>query len=360
MNGYQEVPNPEVYNPPQQPMVDPNSTPMQGSNVPIQSPYVNPPQQQGPPQQPGGYPVAPGGYPSSPGGYPNAPGGYGGNPYQGQGYANQQMPPVAVQPVYFEGIQFVYVKDPMQELNETTSCLIRQQPQFLEQITGCESPNRYYVFSQSPQAGMKLLFKCKEFSSCCQRHCCAANAREFIMDMKHVANVGCMDENFQNSFVHINRPFKCTCCCLERPEMIVNYSQGNQLVGRVKQPFTCCDPFFTVYDFSGSLRYYVHADYCQCGICCANNCCGKMSEAVFNIYKDANMTERCGFIVKKVANLSELLTSADSYQVNFPSDASPSEKILLIATTLMIDYQYFEQSANDNKNNNNASISIRI
>ena len=57
----------------------------------------------------------------------------------------------------------------MAELAISTGVLIRQQPQILEQITGCESPNRYYVFSQSPQAGMKLLFMCKELSECCQR-----------------------------------------------------------------------------------------------------------------------------------------------------------------------------------------------
>jgi len=156
----------------------------------------------------------------------------------------------------------------------------------------------------------------------------------------------------------INKPFKCTCCCLERPVMDVTYSQGKQLVGQVKQPFTCCDPHFTVYDYSGTLRYFIHADYCQCGICCANNFCGKMSEATFNIYKDAGMTQPCGSIIKKVASFSELVTSADSYQVNFPLDASPSEKILLIVTTLMIDYQYFEQKADDN--NKRGGVSIRI
>ena len=348
MEGYQSVPNPGgYYPPPQDPMGGPGGIPPDQQGIPPQQPSPIPPPQPSPippPQQPGGYPTAPGGYPSSPGGY--AP-----NPYQAQGYANQPVPQVAVQPVYFAGIQFVYVADPMQELNISTGVLIRQQPQFLEQITGCESPNRYYVFSQSPQAGMKLLFKCKEQSECCQRNCCAASVREFVMDMKHVANVGCMDENFQNSFVHINKPFRCTCCCLERPVMDVNYSQGNQLVGQVKQPFTCCDPYFTIYDYSGTLRYFVSADCCQCGICCANNFCGKMSEAVFNIFKDAGLTEVCGSIVKKVASLSELVTSADSYQVNFPADASPSEKILLICCALMIDYQYFEQKAdNDNSN----------
>ena len=57
-----------------------------------------------------------------------------------------------------------------------------------------------------------------------------------------------------------------------------------------------------------------------------------------------------GSIVKKVANLSELVTSADSYQVNFPADAKPNEKLLLIITTLMIDYQFFEEKAGQNDN----------
>ena len=83
-----------------------------------------------------------------------------------------------------------------------------------------------------------------------------------------------------------------------------------------------------------------------------------MSEAVFNIYKDAGLTEPVGSIVKKVASFSELITSADSYQVNFPLDASPSEKILLIVTALMIDYQFFEQKASDD--DNKRGIAIRI
>ena len=324
MQGYSSVPNPGYY-PPQQPG--------------------------GYPQAPGGYPQAPGGYPQAPGGYPQAPGGYT-NPYPGQGYTNQPIPPVAAPPVNFAGITYVYVPDPMQELALSTGVLIRQQPQFFEQITGCESPNRYYVFSQSPQGGMKLLFKCKESSECCQRNCCSASAREFIMDIKHIANAGMMNENFQNSFVHVNKPFKCTCFCLERPEMIATFCQGGQLLGKVKQPFTCCDPLFTVTDNAGVDRFFVHADCCQCGIMCSNNFCGKMSEALFNIYGDAALTSPIGSIIKKVATFSELVTSADSYQVNFPANATPNEKLLLIITGLMIDYQYFEEKAGDNNNNN--------
>ena len=295
---------------------------------------------QPPPYQAGGYP--------QPGGYPTAPGGYGASPYQAQGYVNQPMPQTAV-PVNHFGFAYTYVLDPMQELALSTGVLIRQQPQFFEQISGCETPNRYFVFSQSPQTGFKMLFLCREQSECCQRNCCAASMREFVMDIKHIANVGAINENFSNSFVHVNKPFKCTCCCLERPEMIATYAAGNEIVGKVKQPFSCCDPIFTIYDNAGTMRYFVHADCCQCGICCTGFC-AKMSEAVFNIYRDGNMGHPVGSITKKVANLSELVTSADSYQVNFPADAKPNEKLLLIITTLMIDYQFFEERAGQNDN----------
>ena len=311
------------------------------------SPVSNPGYQ--PPYQQGGYPQAPGGYVQAPGGYPSAPGGYGSNPYQAQGYANQPMPPTAMPPVHFAGITYTYVLDPMQELALSPSVLIRQQPQFFEQISGCESPNRYFVFSQSPQTGFKMLFKCKEQSECCQRNCCSASMREFVMDIKHIANAGALNENFQNSFVHVNKPFKCTCCCLERPEMIANYSANGELVGKVKQPFSCCDPIFTIYDNAGTMRYFIYADCCQCGLCCSGPC-AKMSEVTFNIYRDANMGQPIGSIVKKIANFSELITSADSYQVNFPADARPNEKLLLIITGLMIDYQFFEERAGNDDN----------
>jgi hypothetical protein len=46
-----------------------------------------------------------------------------------------------------------------------------------------------------------------------------------------------------------------------------------------------------------------------------------------------------------------LITSADSYQIIFPKDASPKDKMILILAGLMIDYQFFEESASSNNNN---------
>ena len=320
----------------------------QNPNIP---PGGYPPQGYQPPSQ-GGYNYPP---PSSPGGYPqpSAPGGYNASQYPTQGYVNQPMPqPGAVPPPRFGGIQYVYVADPMAELAMSTGVLIRQEAQFFEQITGCESPNRYYVFSQCPQGGMKLLFKCKEYSECCMRNCCPAESREFNMAIKHIATSANLDENFSAPFVNVKKPFKCTCCCLERPEMLVTYGGNNQPLGRIKQPFSCCDPIFTTYDSTGNIRNAIHGDCCQCGLICKNNFCGKLSEVNFNIYEGSNIgTNPVGSIVKRVATAAELVTSADSYQVNFPPKATPSDKMLLIVAGLMIDYQFFEESASSKDNN---------
>jgi hypothetical protein len=313
--------------------------------------YIQVPQNASPnpyAQQGYGYP------PSSPGGYVphQQAGGY--SQYPAQGYANQPVPQVAAVPApYFGGLQYVYVADPMTELGLSTGVLIRQEAQFLEQLTGCESPNRYYVFSQSPQAGMKLLFKCKEYSECCMRNCCPANNREFNMAIKHIATAANLDENFSTPFIDVRKPCKCTCFCLERPEMLVRFGNQGQTLGRIKQPFTCCDPVFSTYDSTGIVKYTIHGDCCQCGLLCKNNFCGKLSEVTFNIYKGNNIASvPCGSITKKVATAAELVTSADSYQVNFPPDANPQDKMLLIVAGLMIDYQFFEETASSNDNNN--------
>ena len=113
----------------------------------------------------------------------------------------------------------------MAELAMSTGVLIRQEAQFLEQITGCESPNRYFVFSQSPQGGMKLLFKCKEQSGCCMRNCCPANSREFNMLIKHVKNASNLDDNYSAPYLHISKPFNVLVVALIGPKCWLIFAQ---------------------------------------------------------------------------------------------------------------------------------------
>lgn len=241
------------------------------------------------------------------------------------------------------GIQYVYVEDPMVELNSCTSVLIKQQAEFLEAMFGCETANRYHVFGQTPQ-GFKALFKCREKSNWCMRNCFPSNQREFNMEIEHITF-----NQILNPFATAYKPFKCTFCCFCRPELMVTLNSLGS-VGTVFHEWSLCDPLFNVYDGNKQLKYVVTANCCQCGLLCANNICGKLSEAHFSILIPGTQTEVGKIIKESASSFSEVLTDADNYQIFFPPDANASDKLLLIALGLMIDYQYFETDAGNKHN----------
>ena len=288
------------------------------------------------------------------------------NPSSNQGMAmipqQQMVQPVGQQvmtvPPRFGGItQYVFTTDPLAELNNIHSVIIKQQPEFLEAYSGCETQNRYHVFGLT-QMGYVYLFKCLERSGWCTRNCLASSIRPFTMEIRHIASIGQFDPSFSKNFANALRNFKCTCFCLNRPEIIVSLSDSGKFVGKIINPFTFCDPEFEVYNTSGELKYLVKGDCCQCGLLCSNNFCGKLSEVYFPIYKGRGGGQ-VGNIVKKVAQLHEMVTDADTYMVDFPNDATPEEKLLLISLGLFIDYLYFEEEASDQRENRRRNMHNR-
>ena len=228
----------------------------------------------------------------------------------------------------FEGIQYIIANDPLSELNNCSGILIKQEPELIEMLTGFQIPNKYHIFGKINN-GYIYLFKCLEKSTCFMRCCCDATLREFNMDILHVGS------GFGNLFANIYKPFKCVCCnCCQRPEMIITLSNGEN-IGKILNPFNCSDPIFIVYDSNGQLKYFATADCCQCGFCCK---CGKVDFIIF----DKKNGNQIGVITKIKAQCIEIISNADSYNIEFPVSATPKEKLLLICLGLMIDYQNFE------------------
>lgn len=128
---------------------------------------------------------------------------------------------------------------------------------------------------------------------------------------------------------------------------------GNTNFGKIYEPFTCCDPLFYVYNNKDELRWKIHTDYCQCGVCCRNDC-GKCHEVVFPIYSgdkevfDPN--ESKGYVKKLFAGLQEMISDADTFQLVFPVESTPEERLMLIGTVLMIDYRFYEDNKGNRRN----------
>ena len=57
-----------------------------------------------------------------------------------------------------------------------------------------------------------------------------------------------------------------------------------------------------------------------------------------------------GYIKRLPSQGMQMFSNSDSYYIKFPNNASPLDKLLIIFTTIFIDFQYFEGSG----------ISIRI
>ena len=232
---------------------------------------------------------------------------------------------------------FVYVEDPLTELSHCSGAIIRQQIEYLEVLTGCETQNRYHVFLQSPM-GLKYAFKCSERSTCCARCCCAGDCRSLEMIIRHVISLDQLQGDLAKVFIRCDKPCKIGCCCMCRPVMDVRLADSGVRLGTVREPFTCCDLDSEVYDSVGNLKYEVEGDCCQIGLCCGADM-EKLASIEFIIKENGRAV---GMMRKLGASFGEFFTKADSYQITFPPNATPEEKMLLIIDGLMIDYQYFE------------------
>jgi hypothetical protein len=241
---------------------------------------------------------------------------------------------------------FQYCDDPLKELAQCTGAIIRQEIEMFEVISGCETQNRYQVFIQSP-TGLKYAFQCSEKSCCCSRCCCSNDCRSLTIIMRHMTSA-VEDPDLAKIYIGAEKPcaLGCLCCC--RPNIRVMLADDNKYIGRVSEPFTCCDRDAEVYDKNDNLRYRITGDCCQVGFCCGASA-EKMVEIEFKIQQNNQFV---GMMKKMNASLGEYFSKADSYKISFPKNATPEEKLLLIIAGLLIDYQNFEKDSTPKKNLN--------
>ena len=240
----------------------------------------------------------------------------------------------------------------MQALLVAKSVFIKQSIEWAEIISGYETPNRYIVYYKDLSSNnYTMLFNCKEMSSYCERNCCSGDSRPFTMNIKHYNNNN-LDKDFNsNVFCVLKKPYKCTLFCLARPE-IYGYFESISGVsfGKIVNPYKCCDPVFHVYDNNNNIIYSITTECCKCGFICRGGC-GMFESITFLIFKGESCNSKdiqgsCGRIVKYAMGIQSILSDADNFEVFFPNDASPEDKMCLISSALMIDYMYFEENPN--------------
>ena len=126
----------------------------------------------------------------------------------------------------------------------------------------------------------------------------------------------------------------CLCDCL-RPKMQVKDGGTGAITGRVHDPFRCCIADNRVYDARGAQLYTVSGSLIQKGCCCP---C--LADFTFDIRDtQGNIV---GMMGKAFRGCEELLTQTNKFWVDFPANATPQEKALLIGSLFLLDFEYFE------------------
>ena len=231
---------------------------------------------------------------------------------------------------------------------------IKQKIEWLEVLTGCETPNKYLIFEmnqQNQKVGAPMI-SCKEDSSCLARQCLRGSNRPLTMNCINLFNN-------QSLCLQMEKPYKMTFLCCNRPEMTVRYTeQGNFIdVGKVIDNWDVCNYSFSVLDVQGNQMFHIEASCMQLGFhleCPCESC----ETIVFEVYKgEKSAGVRWPDLVKTGTNcVASMVSDADNFMVPFGQNATFEERVMLVSTALFIDYMMFEINPKKNKNQNHGGF----
>lgn len=254
--------------------------------------------------------------------------------------------------IRFESADEIDCSDPMKLLDQATGAFIKQKVEMYEIVTGCETKNRYSI-SLKIKGWNKLYkaFKCKEESSWCMRNCCSGERREFKMNIKYSPNgLNDMGDDYSSQcFAELDRPYKCTFFNLNRPELTVKLCKEDKVIGTIIEPCSCSRVLLETKNENLETIYHFDVECAQPGIAWRAFTCGAIEKVEFPILKVDKKTG-CSSVDGKILRLGRsydeavIGSDADNYDITFPERATAQEKFLILSTTMLIDFRYFEDT----------------
>lgn len=164
-----------------------------------------------------------------------------------------------------------------------------------------------------------------------ERACCGARRSLTLTAHKGSSSTGPIVLTMHKPSVV--RAFPLCCCCM-RPHINVMDKNGDP-IGLIDDPSGCCTMEKHVRDPGGNIVFKVEGCSCQLGRCCFGWYCADVS---FNVTR--NSTE-----VSKVQKLR--LTFEESlprFLIKFNDVTDPMERKLLLASAMLLNFQYFESA----------------
>eukprot|EP00392_Amoebophrya_sp_AT5.2_P006179 g6189.t1 len=224
----------------------------------------------------------------------------------------------------------------------------------IENTMGVELGNFYTVAPKDAYGGdMAKLYIDERDSNWCGRICCGPN-RGATFDVFYGAKAA----EGGSRIISLKKDFVCQCCaccccictsfCKPRIDVYAAPQAvgGAREIGYVQDHCVCCGTREEIYQASGEHAYTIKGSACQLGACCPAG-----FDAKYEITD--TRTGAKGLLTKDgsgVGNfVKDLLADAQTYIVKLPEGATPDDKTLLLAGSMMVELVYYEDT-NDKPN----------
>ncbi|CAL8124632.1 unnamed protein product [Orchesella dallaii] len=147
-----------------------------------------------------------------------------------------------------------------------------------------------------------------------------------------------------NAVMQGRRTSSCCCSGLCSNEVKVTSTTGLDL-GSISQNNSCCTGSWNVHDTQGNNILLIQGP--ECSVCCPS--AATCFEAEFLI-KTVQGGNQIGKITKSFSGfMREMFTAADTFCVEYPVDLHVNIKAVLIYGAFMIDFIYYENAQNQNR-----------
>lgn len=250
-----------------------------------------------------------------------------------------------------DGLRYMQLQGqtPFDVLSRIGSVKIKQKIQWAQVLVGFDMPNKYLV---SDEATGTDLFVAAErtggMMGVLGRQVFEGGQRPFNLDIAMLTGPGAAPI----PFIRLERPFKCTCCCFNRPVMHIYNALTNRLIGTTEEPFSFCHFRLFMRDDSNRDVLSINHHCCDCSILCWGCPCG-CQEIDFEVLDNGAVVghiRRQFNTAQAIGMVTGINADSDQFAVDFKEVQHPEWKAALIAMAIFVDYCYFTKGGQSARN----------
>ncbi|CAD8085931.1 unnamed protein product [Paramecium sonneborni] len=212
----------------------------------------------------------------------------------------------------------------------------------------CENQNFYFIYSMDnfntdiEQKKSKPYFKANAETECYERISLPSSCRSFNMEVKQN-----LSSTNQKLLFTVQRNYRYTCLCLNRPDVQVIGSSGKK-IGYVRSPLFSIQKTVEIFDANNNLLFNIKGIWNQLQTYCylPYDFCKTISFDIHNKFnKKIAEIKKIGH--KKGCCYECMLNVESEYAVQFPKLSSYEEKALILSGVFFLDYSFYEERYSD-------------